>query len=230
MKEESKRLKQLEERHGVLRKKTDMKVMETVDRYEKKESSLKQMLSTVKKDKRKIQETIVELDKHKLAALEATWQQVNGDFGGIFGDLLPGNTAKLEPPEGQDITEGLEVKVNLGGVWKQSLTELSGGQRLVRIGFLVVQLHTLTSSHSQTDHLSPSPSSLPFSGSNRRPCTFSTKSTPPWTCLTPKISDTCCGLVSKDRSLLSSRSRRACSTMRMCCSGQSLSTASVTSR
>ena len=27
--------------------------------------------------------------------------------------------------------EGLEVKVCLGGVWKQSLTELSGGQRYV---------------------------------------------------------------------------------------------------
>lgn len=37
--------------------------------------------------------------------------------------------SKLEAPEGQDITEGLEVKVALGGVWKQSLTELSGGQR-----------------------------------------------------------------------------------------------------
>lgn len=129
MNEETKRMKQLEEQHASLRKKTDMKVMETVDRYEKKEASLKQMLSTVLKDKKKIQETIVELDKHKLQALEATWTQVNGDFGGIFGDLLPGNTAKLEPPEGQDVTEGLEVKVNLGGVWKQSLTELSGGQR-----------------------------------------------------------------------------------------------------
>jgi structural maintenance of chromosome 2 len=46
----------------------------------------------------------------------------------IFGDLLPGNSAKLEPCEGAELT-GLEVKVNIGGVWKQSLTELSGGQR-----------------------------------------------------------------------------------------------------
>ena len=53
------------------------------------------------------------------------------DFGAIFGDLLPGNTCKLDAPEGQDITDGLEIKVNLGGVWKQSLTELSGGQRCV---------------------------------------------------------------------------------------------------
>lgn len=51
------------------------------------------------------------------------------DFGDIFGELLAGNTAKLQPPEGKTISDGLEVKVCLGGVWKQSLTELSGGQR-----------------------------------------------------------------------------------------------------
>ena len=53
------------------------------------------------------------------------------DFGGIFAELLPGNFAKLQPPEGQDLMDGLEVKVQLGTVWKQSLTELSGGQRCV---------------------------------------------------------------------------------------------------
>jgi structural maintenance of chromosome 2 len=53
------------------------------------------------------------------------------DFGGIFAELLPGNFAKLQPPEGQDLMQGLEVKVQLGSVWKQSLTELSGGQRFV---------------------------------------------------------------------------------------------------
>lgn len=53
----------------------------------------------------------------------------SSDFGEIFAELLPGNFAKLQPPEGQDLTQGLEVKVRLGSVWKQSLTELSGGQR-----------------------------------------------------------------------------------------------------
>lgn len=60
------------------------------------------------------------------------------DFGSIFAELLPGNFAKLQPPEGMDITQGLEVKVRLGSVWKQSLTELSGGQRYVSIA---VPLH-----------------------------------------------------------------------------------------
>lgn len=57
------------------------------------------------------------------------WADSCSDFGLIFGELLPGNFAKLQPPEGQDLTEGLEVKVRLGSIWKASLTELSGGQR-----------------------------------------------------------------------------------------------------
>ena len=68
------------------------------------------------------------------------------DFGQIFAELLPGNFAKLEPPEGKDVTEGLEVKVCLGKVWKQSLTELSGGQRYIllkRSGLIVRSLIAL---------------------------------------------------------------------------------------
>jgi structural maintenance of chromosome 2 len=65
---------------------------------------------------------------HTLKGGKTDW---NRDFGQIFAELLPGNFAKLEPPEGKDVTEGLEVKVCLGKVWKQSLTELSGGQRYV---------------------------------------------------------------------------------------------------
>jgi structural maintenance of chromosome 2 len=63
-----------------------------------------------------------------LLEIGLTWY-VHSDFGGIFAELLPGNFAKLQPPDGQDLMQGLEVKVQLGSVWKQSLTELSGGQR-----------------------------------------------------------------------------------------------------
>ena len=56
---------------------------------------------------------------------------IGSDFGGIFAELLPGNFAKLQPPDKQDLMDGLEIKVQLGSVWKQSLTELSGGQRYV---------------------------------------------------------------------------------------------------
>ncbi len=57
------------------------------------------------------------------------------DFGSIFTTLLPGTQAKLMPPEGRGVLDGLEVKVAFGDVWKESLSELSGGQRSVHIQF-----------------------------------------------------------------------------------------------
>ena len=123
------RLKRMEDQHSKLRKTINTKVMDMIDSVEKREKLLKENVLTVRKDKKKIEETISKLDNYKRDTLIRTWEKVNVDFGAIFGELLPGNTAKLEPAEGQDITEGLEVKVCLGDVWKQSLTELSGGQR-----------------------------------------------------------------------------------------------------
>ena len=54
--------------------------------------------------------------------------------------MLPGNFAKLQPPEGKELTQGLEVKVRLGQIWKQSLTELSGGQRSLIALSLIMSL------------------------------------------------------------------------------------------
>ena len=123
--------KNLRERSQGLKKKINPKVMNMIDSVEKKEMSLKHMMKTVIRDKRKIEETIESLDDYKKKALHETWEKVNGDFGQIFNELLPGSFAKLDPPEGKEISDGLEVKVSLGKVWKQSLTELSGGQRYV---------------------------------------------------------------------------------------------------
>jgi len=39
------------------------------------------------------------------------------DFDSIFGTLLPNTNAKLEPPQGMDETEGLEIKAK--NCWKK---------------------------------------------------------------------------------------------------------------
>lgn len=125
-------LKTVTERFQGMKKKINPKVMPMIDSVEKKETALKNMLRTVVRDKKKIEETIVSLDEYKREALLNTWRKVTEDFGNIFSELLPGhNTAKLEPLEGdlERIQEGLEVKVCLGKVWKSGLAELSGGQR-----------------------------------------------------------------------------------------------------
>ncbi|KAJ7183094.1 condensin complex subunit SMC2 [Mycena filopes] len=123
-----------------MKKSINPKVLAMIDNVEKREAALKKMLATVMKDKEKIEDTIAELDRYKREALESTWKKVDGDFGGIFAELLPGNFAKLQPPEDQDLMDGLEVKVRLGSVWKQSLTELSGGQRSLIALSLIMSL------------------------------------------------------------------------------------------
>ena len=91
-------------------------------------------------DKAKIEAVITELDVKKAQALQTTWVKVNRDFGSIFSMLLPGTSAKLEPPEGGTCLDGLEVRVAFGSVWKQSLTELSGGQRSLLALSLILAL------------------------------------------------------------------------------------------
>ncbi|KZF25385.1 putative nuclear condensin complex subunit Smc2 [Xylona heveae TC161] len=134
-------LRNLTERFQGMKKKINPKVMNMIDSVEKKEIALKNMMKTVIRDKRKIEETISSLDEYKKKALHKTWTKVNADFGQIFAELLPGSFAKLDPPENKTISDGLEVKVQLGKVWKQSLTELSGGQRsLIALSLIMALL------------------------------------------------------------------------------------------
>ena len=72
--------------------------------------------------------------------MQDVYKRVSEDFGNIFGDLLPGNTARLVPVNEQDLSQGLEVQVRLGAVWKLSLTELSGGQRSLIALSLIMSL------------------------------------------------------------------------------------------
>ncbi|KAF6752689.1 nuclear condensin complex protein [Ephemerocybe angulata] len=137
----TKRRTELQDAMNGMKKKVNPKVMNVIEPVEKREAELTKNLQIVNKDKEKIEATIEELDRYKRDALEKTWKKVNEDFGGIFAELLPGNFAKLQPPEGQDLTDGLEVKVQLGSVWKQSLTELSGGQRsLIALSLIMALL------------------------------------------------------------------------------------------
>ncbi|KAJ3250438.1 Structural maintenance of chromosomes protein 2 [Chytriomyces hyalinus] len=136
-----KRVHQLEELRKKSSRNLDRSAMDAFDRIEKKEAALIQKISTVIKDKSKIEETIDSLEKYKSDKLYKTWEKVSRDFGLIFGDLLPGNSAKLTPADGKDLSSGLEVQVCLGGVWKENLTELSGGQRsLVALSLILALL------------------------------------------------------------------------------------------
>ncbi|CUM67537.1 uncharacterized protein PRCAT00005237001 [Priceomyces carsonii] len=131
----------LQEKYEVLKRKVNTNIMSMIDNVEKKETSLKQMVKTIEKDKTKIVNTVEKLNGYKRDTLNTTYQKVSVDFGNIFADLLPGSFAKLVPVDTQDVTKGLEVKVKLGNVWKESLVELSGGQRsLIALSLILALL------------------------------------------------------------------------------------------
>lgn len=88
-----------------------------------------------------LQKVISELDEKKNEALRTTWAKVNKDFGSIFSTLLPGVTSRLDPDKDADGNlTGLSVRVAFNGVWKDSLTELSGGQRSLLALSLILAL------------------------------------------------------------------------------------------
>lgn len=138
--EASRELKRLQQETESLSKKVNKKVMSMIEKAEGEYTELLRKRKVVENDKKKIQAVIEELDVQKKAELERTWVKVNRDFGSIFSTLLPGARAKLEPPEGQEAWEGLEVKVAFGEVWKESLSELSGGQRSLLALSLILSL------------------------------------------------------------------------------------------
>ncbi|KAI4370067.1 hypothetical protein MLD38_018452 [Melastoma candidum] len=134
-------LERLHAEQSGLEKRVNKKVMAMFEKAEDEYNGLMSKKNIIENDKSKIRKVIEELDDKKKEMLKVTWVKVNSDFGSIFSTLLPGTTAKLEPPEGCSFLDGLEVRVAFGGVWKQSLSELSGGQRsLIALSLILALL------------------------------------------------------------------------------------------
>ncbi|CAN6468378.1 unnamed protein product [Victoria cruziana] len=130
----------LQAEQSSLEKRVNKKVMAMFEKAEDEYKGLISKKTIIENDKSKIKKVIEELDEKKKETLKVTWEKVNKDFGSIFSTLLPGTMAKLEPPEGCNFLDGLEVRVAFGSVWKQSLSELSGGQRSLLALSLILAL------------------------------------------------------------------------------------------
>lgn len=95
----------------------------------------------VELDRKKFLKVIQEIDKKKIEILTGACRQISQDFGSIFSMLLPGANSKLQPPDGKTVLDGLEIKVSLGGMWKENLSELSGGQKsLIALSLILAML------------------------------------------------------------------------------------------
>ncbi|XBW34566.1 hypothetical protein QEN19_000129 [Hanseniaspora menglaensis] len=134
-------LLKLKDTSNSLKNKVNPHVISMIESVLKRESALRTMITTIEADKKKIEDTIETLNQHKIDTLLQTYKKVTVDFGNIFKELLPNSFAKLVLLSDKPITEGLEVKVKLGAIWKESLVELSGGQRsLVALSLILALL------------------------------------------------------------------------------------------
>ena len=71
-----------------------------------------------------------------------TFDKVNKFLEAIFATLLPNTTARLKAVSPDSILkEGVELSVAFNGIWKNSLSELSGGQRsLLALSFILAMM------------------------------------------------------------------------------------------
>lgn len=124
-----KEIEDLEKRMNELSETVSENSLHDYEENEKKFNDLNKKKEKILNDRANIEESIRAWDDAKNNAVLQTFQKVNEDFSMIFSDLLPNATAKLVPTNPSDINEGVEFRVAFGGVWKESLIELSGGQK-----------------------------------------------------------------------------------------------------
>lgn len=85
------------------------------------------------------------MDDKKDQEVFQCFQKVNKNLDQIFSSLLPGANAQMhvidvDERDGEK-SKGVEIKIALGNQWKDSLSELSGGQRtLLALSFLLALL------------------------------------------------------------------------------------------
>ncbi|KAL7068071.1 putative structural maintenance of chromosomes protein [Cryptosporidium serpentis] len=140
------KLEELDKLQNTLSRSVNRRILNLYERANSECTELINKRDIVMKDKEKIADVISDLDLKKRQAMENTWRTVNTSFGSIFSTLLPNANAELIAvinPETnkEDFYEGLEFRVSLGGIWKKSLSELSGGQRsLLALSLILAML------------------------------------------------------------------------------------------
>ncbi|XP_050439054.1 structural maintenance of chromosomes protein 2-like [Adelges cooleyi] len=132
---------ELQEKFDQLSKVVDPVKLNNLHKHIQEYNRLLAKLDLITKDKNKINEVIEELEVKKRQTLERASKRVNLEFGKIFSTVLPGAQACLKQVNPNDITAGLEIRIAFNGLWKDSLDELSGGQRsLVALSLLLAML------------------------------------------------------------------------------------------
>jgi structural maintenance of chromosome 2 len=134
-------MNEMKERRIELDRRVNVNAMKSLVEEEERATDLDNKRKTLEKDKDLLEATIFEIDGEKKRELESAYRKISHDFGGIFSTVLPGANSKLQPMNENDLTQGLQIRVAFNNQWKDSLDELSGGQRsLVALSLILAML------------------------------------------------------------------------------------------
>ncbi|BAM42130.1 chromosome segregation protein [Theileria orientalis strain Shintoku] len=132
------RLQKLKEK---LSRRINQKAQQMYDNIQHEYNDLINKMSKVQNDRNKIEKTIEQLDRKKQQSINEIFTKVNDHFAKIFSLLLNNATCKLVPADSKDINSGILMKICFNNVWKNSLSELSGGQRsLLALSLILAML------------------------------------------------------------------------------------------
>lgn len=135
------KLVKMQEKKEKMERTLNMNAMQTLEREEENYNETVRRRQIVALDKEKIKKIIVKMDEEEQDQVKHAWEAVTKNFSGIFSTLLPGAQALLSPVKTNGVLSGLEIKVGFNGVFKESLGELSGGQKsLVALSLVLAML------------------------------------------------------------------------------------------
>ncbi|KAK7196406.1 structural maintenance of chromosome (SMC) [Novymonas esmeraldas] len=123
-------LREVEARAAVMSMRVTQKTAILYDERRREYDELAKQRSALGEDKEAIQRCISEIELKKWGALDRMVGVVSSIFGKLFAACLPGATAQLlDERDAAGHLSGLGVRVAFNGKAKESLSELSGGQR-----------------------------------------------------------------------------------------------------
>jgi len=139
----SKTLQKLTQEKSKLDRHMNQTAMSQLEKIKNETNDLKHKRKLIEKDRRNIAQAIKKLDEMKKSLLEKAIDTIGKSFSNIFTTLLPGANCKLVTLRDENTQGfiGIQIKVSLGTLWVESLTELSGGQRsLVALSLILAIL------------------------------------------------------------------------------------------
>lgn len=136
----TKRLSELQQLKHDLSRRVNRKAQQLYEKMEGDYHDLLMKKKKVEEDRDKINSVIADLDVKKHENITRSFNTITSYFSEIFHILLSNAQAKLVPVNG-DILNGIEMKVGFNNTWKNSLSELSGGQRsLLALSLILAML------------------------------------------------------------------------------------------